>query len=461
MSRELVVEDTGFGVRGAVLDDGRLIDLIDVDRGGSDVTDRLFRVRVDHIDTRLNAAFLDYGGAERGFLAAKDARYVAGVVERRPINKLVQEGQWLIVQGVREADESKGPRFTTDVKLFGIFLVLRPFGMAIEASVKIRGHRREQVLERAAILFGEDRGVLLRQQAIDVDDESLNVEFAELDAQWGRTRKAFEGGKKAGRIEVDEAPLTKLLRQVSVSDLRAISAGGPALIGEARAFLERLPSASRPELLRLDAASGAFAQTGVDHLIAHDLEREIALDRGGRIIIEETAACTAIDVDGGNRDAQDIDLDAAREIARLVRLRQLGGTIVIDFVDLPTKPQRQQLENALKRAFKGDPAPVQIYPMSPLGLIQLSRARRGAHWSARWYRPCGSCDGKGRAPSLRRQAEGALASIRQASASTPTLRLASDLYDFMQREAPSTFKSIATIRDQSLAAGEFALEGAS
>lgn len=458
MSRELVVDDTGFGVRGALLDGGRLIELIDVDEGGADVTDRLFRARVDHLDRHLNAAFLDHGGDVPGFLAAKDARYGAGVHERRPIQKLVNEGQWLIVQGLREPDHGKGSRVTTDLKLFGLFLVYRPHGTAIEASVKIRGRQRDEMLARGQALFGENRGVLMRQQAADVDDTVLLAEFEELEGRWQKVETAFRRADKAQPLDIDEAPLSKLLRQVLSERLDIIRMSEPALIAEARTYLGRLPATFRPTLDRLSSGQSAVAQTGIDEAIARDFSREIALDRGGQIIIEETAALTAIDVDGGHREAQDVDLDAAREIARLVRLRQLGGTIVVDFVDLPTKPQRQQLEDAFKRAFKGDPAPVQIYPMSPLGLVQLSRARRGRRWSTRWHRPCPHCAGEGQIPSLRRQAEKVLAAMRGEAAPTAKLLLAPDLHAFMQRETPKALQMLSCRSDPTLAAGEFALE---
>ena len=118
-------------------------------------------------------------------------------------------------------------------------------------------------------------------------------------------------------------------------------------------------------------------------------------------------ACTAIDVDGGGRAALDVDLEAAAEIGLQLRLRNIGGTVIVDFVDLPTRPQRQRLEEALRKAVRGDPMPVQIYPMSPLGIVQLSRTRRGATpligspgshpgtKSPGRTKPCPACAGRG------------------------------------------------------------------
>ena len=125
------------------------------------------------------------------------------------------------------------------------------------------------------------------------------------------------------------------------------------------------------------------------------------LRRGGRLLIQPTAACVAIDVDGGGRAPLDVDLEAAAEIARQVRLRNLGGTIIADFVDLPTRPERQRLEEALRKAFRGDPAPVEIHPMSSLGIVQISRARRGQPLAGLFQAPCACCGGDGLQPRAR------------------------------------------------------------
>ena len=118
------------------------------------------------------------------------------------------------------------------------------------------------------------------------------------------------------------------------------------------------------------------------------LAREVPLAGGGRLLIEPTAAFVAIDVDGGGRAPLDIDLAAAAEIARQVRLRNLGGTIIVDFVDLPSRPERQRLEEALRKAFKHDPAPLEIHQMSSLGIVPLSRARRGQPLASRFLADC-------------------------------------------------------------------------
>ena len=166
-------------------------------------------------------------------------------------------------------------------------------------------------------------------------------------------------------------------------ELRRIEIADEGLLARCRRLVEGPLRPHGLEIVRLEPGAGAFEQTEVAGEMEVALAPEVRLRGGGRIIIEPTWACVAVDVDGEGRAALDVDIEAANELARQVRLRNLGGTIVVDFVDLPTKAMRQRLEDALKRAFRGDPAPLQTYPMSPLGIVQISRARRGRSLEAR------------------------------------------------------------------------------
>ena len=171
----VVLEETGFGIRAAVLLEGRLIEIRDGDRDDLRVTDALFAARVTSVDTKLNAAFIDCGLSRPGLLVAKDARAAVGSSERRPIRELVHEGQRLLVQGVREPVDDKGARFTTDIKLFGNALVHTPFGQTLDGAPP-RGRRQgEQLRERGRALFpGGD--FALRRHAATLPDELLRAE---------------------------------------------------------------------------------------------------------------------------------------------------------------------------------------------------------------------------------------------------------------------------------------------
>jgi Rne/Rng family ribonuclease len=441
MSRRLVVEATGFGVRGALLEDHELVEVIDADEHGAAVTDALFAARVTSIDQRLNAAFLDIGTGIPAFLNAKDARHARAVAEKLPVSRLVQEGASLIVQGVREGEGGKGPRVTTDLKLFGFHLLWRPHGTGGIPLETVRGAERQALQTRGHALFPE-RGVTLRKLARDVPDEALQAELGALEARWARIQAEAKAGRP-GRLGADEPPLERLLRAVLSPELAAIEAADAEILARLRRLLEGPLSAHAIELVRLAPERLAFEQTEVAGALEAALEREVALPGGGRLIVEPTAAFVAIDVDGGGQAALDVDLEAARAVARLVRLRNLGGTIVVDFVDLATKAQRQRLEDGLKRAFREDPATVDIHPMSALGIVQISRSRRGRSLDSLLRRPCPCCAGGGVVPSLRARAEELIGAIRGGNA-IRRVRVAPDLEQYLRGAAAAAWQAAAS-----------------
>ena len=462
MNVRVVLEETGFGVRAAVLADGRLIEVRDSDRDDPAVSEALFTARVTAVDVKLNAAFLDCGLPQPALMVAKDARAHAGLSARLPIRQLAREGDRLIVQGVREAAGDKGARVTSDLKLFGYALVYTPVGEVVE-PVQQPGRRQAELLRlRAQELFPDGR-FALRRHAAELPDEALRAEATELTERWRRL-EAGSRTAKPGRLPQPESALQRLLRGLVDLGPAAIAVADRALLAE----LERLQAASATlppfELIRLDPDEPAFAQTEVDAELETALAREVPLPGGGRLLIEPTAAFVAIDVDGGGRAPLDIDLAAAAEIARQVRLRNLGGTIIVDFVDLPSRPERQRLEEGLRKAFKHDPAPLEIHQMSSLGIVPLSRARRGQPLASRFLAECARCGGSGQVPSPRATAERVLMALRGARGLVARVRVppavrALLLASSAWREALARLgQAPELVADAALAAGELVVE---
>lgn len=402
MSRlALVLEKRDDGVEAALIEDDRLVDLLRTATAG-ELGDGLHAGRITRIDRHLGGAFVDIGAsAGEAFILARDARFALpaldggeGVKRNRAAG--LAEGQRLIVQGRREAEGDKGPRVTAAVQLRGRFLALQPHANELALSPRLKGRAREEMAGRCAGL-GIDAGFVVRRLAVAVDDDALKAEALELRGWWERSGKAgLAKGAATGPLGGMIDPFETLVWQLLDHRIDEIAIADDGLFVRCTRMLERLPESERPELIRLEAQGSAFAQTGVDDEIGRALARELELAGGGRIIIEHAAACIAIDVDGGGRAALDVDLEAAAEIGRQMRLRNLGGTIIVDFVDLPTRPQRQRLEEALRRSVRGDAAPVQIFPMSPLGIVQMSRARRGSNRLAERLANCPHCGGTGK-----------------------------------------------------------------
>lgn len=460
MSRNVVLEDTGFGLRAAVLDGGRLVEVRDADHVEPRVSEALFAARVTAVDPKLNAAFLDCGLARAGLIVAKDARAAAGATERRPIRELVREGQRLIVQGLREPAGDKGARFTSDLKLFGMALVHTPL-TTMEGGRRAADPRHE----RARELFPEGH-FALRQHAMALDDEALRAEAAVLARRWERLQAAARAATKPGRLPEPESALERLLRGL-LDPAPAVLAAGDGQVVRALEQLAASATTLPPmEIRRLPGGGSAFARAGIEDDLAAALAPEVALPGGGRLVIETTAACVAIDVDGGGRAPLEVDLAATAEIARQVRLRNLGGSIVVDFVDLPHKQERHRLEESLKRAFRHDPAPVEIHAMSALGIVQISRARRGEPLASRLQVRCRCCGGRGHEASPRAGAEALLRELAAAVRPAAAIRLSGELKRFLETEGAEAWRRAVErlgaapplVIDPSLPAAGFALE---
>jgi ribonuclease G len=399
MTIDLVVDQTPETLAMAILDDGALVDLWSIARSADVVEDHLFLARVTGIEPAVDGAFLDYGGRQPGFITGKDARFRRRLSKKVSIRHCLEDGEWLIVQGLRAAEGDKGARLTTDLRLQGRSLVFRPFSDEVTAGRGIRPVDREAAVALGRGLLDTQQatgGLVVRRVAMVEADAALDAELCELLATWQRLQDLPRSAvRRPGPLPIGPSPFARLLwRALELAPERLVVAND-ALQAEARRLLEPLPETLRPELEVLAGRSSAFVATGVADALAEAMAREVTLPKGGRLIIEETAACVAIDVDSGGRPAIEVNLEAAAVIGRLVRLRNLGGTLIVDFVDLAAKQQRHRLEDALRRAFNGDPLPVQIYPMSPLGIVQISRARRGGQPLRVMGRLCPTCGGSG------------------------------------------------------------------
>ncbi len=448
-----------LGWRAGLAVDGRLVDYAEDGPGDGEVTDRLFYARVVRVEPRLAAAFLDIGGGRTAFLTARDARFLDPRCARRNIRELVREGERLVVMGLREGDDDKGPRVTADVRLFGLFTILRPRGGESLASGHARGRLRQRLRERAARLFPDGR-VVLRRFADAVDDGALVAEVRRLETRW---REIEAGLRKArpGPVPFGEDGLDRLLRRLLEAGAEVVEVADAAVSARVERELARLPEAVRPRFTRLRAPL-AFPATGLEEQFEAALQPEVALDGGGRLVIEETRAFVAIDVDGEGRDALELDLAAAREIARQVRLRNLGGNILVDFVDLPRPSARKLLDDALRKGFRDDPAQPQIHPMSVLGIVHITRARRGRPLSARYREACTACRGEGRVPSAEAGLLALFRTLRTTARPVRAVRVGERLADRLAAVGdPGWLRGIPWRCDPALAPLDFAVEEAS
>jgi Rne/Rng family ribonuclease len=341
---------------------------------------------------------------------------------------MLHEGQGLLLQVRQGPIAGKAPRVTGDVALVGVHLVLRPRRRAVNLSARLeRTPVAAAQQARAAALFPEG-GVTLRRSAPMASDAELLAELARLRAQWAKVEAAARAATPPARVHAVDDPLHRLLLERLARDLERIVVGDQALLARARAWLAEWQPVSAE---RLVSVADPFEATGAAEQFEQALQPSVPLDGGGSLIIQPTAAFTAIDVNGGGRRALEANLTAAREIARQLRLRRIGGTAVVDFIDLPARAARARVLVALRDALARDPAPVQAFSMSRFGLVEISRKRTGPSLAELFGRLCPTCDGAGAVLALRWRAEELIRAVSRLPPGRTKVLAAPDLHDYL------------------------------
>lgn len=370
MADLIAIDTIGDVVRVATLRGGRLDDLVLALRDEAAAPGDIFMARVRRLPGGLDGAFVDLGAGGDGFL-----RGIAGLG--------LTEGQRLPVQVTRAAGGGKGPVVTAALAFAGRYVVLHPDGSGLDLSPRLGDAARAR-LEAALASPAGGGGFTIRTAAGGVDTEAVVAERDRLAAAWAAIAAALESAAPGTRVHRPPAMPWPALR-----DLAAVPGGGIVVAGDAEATAAaRLAGRDWPDLagaLEVRAVPGdLFAETGIADELAALGEVEVALPSGGRLVIEETRALTAIDVDSGAaragnpaRLALETNLEAAAEAARQLRLRNVGGLGVVDFVHSRRRPDRARVVAALRAAVARDRAEVQVLDMSPLGLVEFTRARLG------------------------------------------------------------------------------------
>ncbi|WP_042695133.1 ribonuclease E/G [Azospirillum sp. B506] len=407
MSRlELLVDRDGPLTRAAVLADGRLTDLHIDHADRPSLLGAIVLGRVERIATGLNGAFVDLGNGLSGLLPAADvrrpilddapphARPPRPGAKPAPIGALLRTGQPVLVQVKADAVGSKGPSLTMDITLPGRFLVHAPLGRDIAVSKRLGSGPERAALARRIEELATGSGWIVRAGAVQVPDGLLAAESEALHLHWRAIRDDARAGAAPRLLHPGpDAPTRALIEQGAAApaailvddhpppdDIRI--GDGPLLSGlrnwcgrHAPDLLPRLSPHRDPQRL--------FDLRDLDTAIAGLLDVRVSLALGGSLVIERTEALTVVDVNAGERgNPLEVNLDAAAEIARQLRLRNVGGIVVVDFVNMRNRGDAERVLAALSQAVESDPVQTQVYGMSKLGLVELTRARRGTPLAA-------------------------------------------------------------------------------
>jgi ribonuclease E len=397
-------------LRVAIVDGQKLVDLDIESASREQRKSNIYKGIITRIEPSLEAAFIDYGEERHGFLPFKEVAksYFRSDVDvgRARIQDALREGQEIIVQVEKDERGTKGAALTTFISLAGRYLVLMPNNpRGGGVSRRVEGEDRNELRDTLDQLkLPEGMSVIARTAAIGRSLEELNWDLNYLMQLWGAVEAASaDQSKKPFLIYLESSLVIRAIRDYLQPDIGEILIDTEEIFEQAKAFMQTVmpDNVGKVKLYRDDVP--LFSRFQIEHQIESAYSRQVALPAGGAIVIDLTEALTAIDVNsaratrGGDIEetAYRTNLEAAEEVARQLRLRDLGGLIVIDFIDMESQRNQREVENRLRDALRYDRARVQIGKISRFGLMELSRQRLQASLEETAHISCPRCSGTG------------------------------------------------------------------
>ena len=410
MKRMLINATQPEELRVAIVDGQKLYNL-DIESPGREMKKaNIYKGRLTRIEPSLEAAFVDYGADRHGFLPMKEiarSYFDTAAFEngRRAINELLREGQEVIVQVEKEERGNKGAALTTFLSLAGRYLVLMPNNpRAGGVSRRIEGQDRSELREAmSALEIPEGMGLIVRTAGVGKNAEELQWDLDYLLQLWSAIEQSSSERKAPFLIYQESNVIIRSIRDHLRNDIGEIVVDQPMVHEQAREFIAQVMPKYLRKLRLYEDEVPLFSRYQIESQIESAFSRELRLPSGGSIVIDHTEALTSIDINSSRatkgadieETALNTNLEAADEIARQLRLRDLGGLFVIDFIDMTPSRNQREVENRLKEAMKEDRARVQIGRISRFGLLEMSRQRLRPSLGESAHQVCPRCDGHG------------------------------------------------------------------
>jgi ribonuclease G len=411
MTEEILINVTSRVVRAALVENGVLQEVMieRADRRG--LISNIYKGRVSRVLPGMQAAFVDAGLERTAFLHASDI--ARNPHEETPdgasepnIRDCVEEGGELLVQVLKDPLGSKGARLTTYVTIPSRFLVMLPNGTGVGVSSRIEDdHERERLRSLVERLTAQSApaGFIVRTAAEGATEEALRADIAFLEKLWAAVEDAAKRARPGELVHEDLSLPLRVLRDSLSPDVERVRVDSEATVERMREFAARFIPQMAAKIERYSEPRPIFDLYGVDDEIERALKRKVPLKSGGYVVIEQTEAMTTIDVNTGGYVGHlnleetifRTNLEAAVTIARQLRLRNLGGIIIIDFIDMTEDEHRRQVLQALAGRLAHDHAKSQIVEVSPLGLVEMTRKRNRESLQHILCQPCPTCGGRG------------------------------------------------------------------
>ena len=386
MKRILINSSYGDELRVALVDGAKLYDFDTESPDKVLLKGSIFKATVSRIESSLDAAFINFGSERHGFLPLKDLsnEFYKKNSEGRNVC-LLKEGQEIIVQVTKEERGTKGAALTTQIGLAGRFIVLIPNSARSGGiSRRISGEERDQIKEALdSINIPDNMSAIVRTNGLGRSSEELGLDLAYLLALWEEISKTIPEAPSPALIYRDDKLIVRVVKDYFKDDIEEILIDDQATFDEAKEFIDAVIPDHADKVKLYDEEIPLFNRYQIESQIELAFQREISLTSGGSIVIDPTEAMTAVDVNSARstkgKDIEDTayktNLEAAREVARQLRLRDVGGLVVIDFIDMLDTSHQEKVESAFRKAVYSDRARVQISGISKFGLLEVSRQR--------------------------------------------------------------------------------------
>jgi ribonuclease G len=431
MYKQLIINVNEHETRVALLEDGTIVEL-HVDRGDdSDIAGNIYKGRVLRVLPGMQAAFVDIGLNQAAFIYVDDVYnnnfkdieqfFTLGTEEgeirseeeaipfpshRRDfmIEELLVEGQEVLVQVAKSPMGTKGARISSHISIPGRFLVLMPSSSHIGISRRIEDEAERSRLKQLVHERRKDNsGYIIRTAAEGETEEKIVYEMGFLNNLWENIQRKFDMAPTPSMIYQDISISLRAVRDLLIHEVEKLVIDSKPTYDAVLSFLDTYMPSLRENVILYDAAEPVFDAYNLEGDISRALKRKVWLKSGGYILIEHTEALTAIDVNTGRYVGKHnleetilkTNLEAVKEIAYQIRLRDIGGIIIIDFIDMEKKFNQERVFSAFKEALKRDKSKTHVLPMSEMGLIQMTRKRTREPLTRILCEPCFYCEGEG------------------------------------------------------------------
>jgi len=414
MKRMLINATQEEELRVALVDGQRIYDLAIEIPSREQKKANIYKGRITRVEASLEACFVEYGSERHGFLPLKEIskEYFKSSPGggRMNIRDLLSEGQELLVQVEKEERGNKGAALTTFISLAGRFLVLMPNNpRAGGVSRRIEGEDREQLREALdSIQLPDSMGAIVRTAGVGRSAEELQWDVSNLQEVWKAIQQAAENRPAPFLIYQESKPVIRALRDYLADDVGEVLVDSPSVFAEGQDYMQRFMPNSLRKLKLYEDEVPLFTRFQIENQIESAHAHGVDLPSGGSIVIDHTEALVSIDINSARATrgsdieatATNTNLEAADEIARQLRLRDIGGLIVIDFIDMEQTKNQRAVEDRLRDAVKQDRARIQIGRISRFGLLELSRQRLRPSITEATHHTCPRCSGIGKIRSV-------------------------------------------------------------